>query len=104
MNETLVNIFGIYCLFNILSLYLIAPILGANMDEDEESFWKYVFVYQYSTYKSSVNKINTLGIIILETIVTLCTFVSSILIFVGMGILEIFLAICDLFYLIFKKR
>ena len=104
MNEALVNIFGIYFFLNLLILYLVAPVLDANMNEDEKSFWKYIFIYQYAVYKSSINEINTPGIIILEIIVTLCTFGSSILIFIGMSILGIFLAICELFCLIFKKR
>lgn len=104
MNETLVNIFGIYCFLNFLVLYLITPILDVNMDDKEKSFWKYVFICQYCTYKFSRDSINIFGIIILEIIVTLCTFITSVLIFVGMGILETLLSICKLFCWIFKKR
>lgn len=104
MNEILFDIFGIYCFLNFLSLYLIVPVLDANMDDEEKSFWRYVFIYQYSAYQSAKDSINMLGIIIFEILVTLGTFVASIMIFVGMSILETFLAICKLFCWIFKKR
>lgn len=104
MNETLINIFGIYCFINLIITYTVPLVLDANMDDKEKSFWRYVFVYQYCTYKSSKDSINTLGIIILEIIVTLCTFGSSVLIFITLSVIEAFLAICNLFCLIFKKH
>jgi hypothetical protein len=104
MNETLINIFGIYGFINLIITYIVPLMLDADMDDKEKSFWKYVFIYQYCTYKYSKDSINTLGIIILEIIVTLCIFGSNILIFVGLSVLEIFLAICKLFCLIFKKH
>lgn len=104
MNETLINIFGIYCVINLIVTYTIPLLLDADMDECEKTFWKSVFIYQYSAYKSSKDEINIIGIIILEIIITLCTFASSVLIFLGMSAIEIFLAICELFYWIFKKR
>lgn len=103
MNEILINIFGTYCFINLIITYMVRPALDANMDDEEKSFWRYVFIYQYCTYKSSKDSINTLGIIILEIIVTLCTFGSSVLIFIGLSVVEVFLAICSLFCLIFKK-
>ena len=104
MNETLINIFGIYSFINLIITYIVPLILDASMDDKEKSFLRYIFIYQYCTYKSSKDSINTLGIIILEIIVTLCTFGSSILIFIGLSIVEVFLAICNLFCLIFKKH
>lgn len=103
MHETLINIFGIYGFINLIITYIVSLMLDENMDDKEKSFWRYVFIYQYCTYKSSKDSINTLGIIILEISVTLCTFGSSVLIFIGLSILAIFLAICKLFCLIFKK-
>lgn len=104
MNEILVGILGVYMIVNVIITYIIPLILDSTMDDKEKSFLRYIFIYQYCTYKSSKDSINTLGIIILEIIVTLCTFGSSILIFIGLSIVEIFLAIGKLFYLIFKKR
>ncbi len=104
MNKTLVDIFGFYCFINFIITYIVPIMLDADMNDEEKSFWRYVFIYQYGTYKYSKDSINTLGIIILEIIVTLCTFGSSVLIFIGLSILEIFLAMCALFCLIFKKR
>ena len=104
MNETLINIFGIYGFISLIITYIVPLMLDADMDNEEKSFWRYIFIYQYCTYKSAKDSINTLGIIILEIIVTLCTFGSSVLIFIGMSILEAFLAICYLFCLIFKKH
>lgn len=104
MSEVLINIFDIYCLINLFILYLVTPVLGVTMEDEEKSFLKTVFIYQYATYTSSINKINMLGVIILEIIVTLCTLGSNVVIFIGMSMLEIFLSICDLFYLIFKKK
>lgn len=103
MSEILINIFSYYCVINLFILYLV-PVLDAKMEDEEKSFWRYIFIYQYFIYKSSINEINMLGIIILEIIVTVCTFGSSVLIFIGMSILEIFLAICNLFCLVFKKH
>lgn len=104
MNEILINIFGIYGFINLIITYIVPFILDVGMDDEKKSFWRYIFIYQYCTYKSSKDSINILGIIILEIIVTLCTFGSSVLIFIGMSILEVFLGICSLFCLIFKKH
>lgn len=104
MNEILFTIFGLYCTANLIITYIIPLLLDAYMDKHEKTFWRYVFIYQYSAYKYSKDELSTIGIIILEIIVTLCTFVSSVCIFLIMGIIEIFLAICNLFFLVFKKR
>lgn len=104
MNETLSTIFGLCGVINLIITYTIPILLDADLEEHEKTFWRYVFIYQYSAYKFSKDELSTIGMIILEIIITLCTFASSVYIFISMGMLEIFLAICHLFFLIFKKR
>lgn len=104
MNETLSTIVGLHCVINLVITYIIPLLLDADMEEHEKTFWRYVFIYQYSAYKFLKDELSIIGLIILEIIITLCTFASNVYIFFGMGAIEIFLAICHLFFLIFRKR
>lgn len=65
---------------------------------------KTIFIFQYELYECIKDELNMFGIIILELIVTILTFGTSIMLFIIAVIGWIFTLLWKLFYLIFKKR
>lgn len=65
---------------------------------------KTIFIFQYELYECIKDKLNMFGVIILELIVTIFTFGTSIMLFIIAVIDWIFTLLWKFFYLIFKKR
>ena len=97
---------GIYYLFVFLAVGVICSLpIVLNSDEFElDNPIKYIFMYQYIVYKMIKDKINIVGIILLETFVTFSVWFLNIIIAIIIIVSFIFCSICGLFFLIFQKR
>ena len=100
-----VSIIGFYGIVSILMFLFSMTILLNEFDCDCAPYgFQCVFVFQYALYDSVKDKLNMLGIIILEALVTLLTFGASVMMFVMGVIVWLFMLSWKLFYFCFKKR
>lgn len=97
-----VSIIGFYALVSVL-MFLFATTILSNEFDCVYGF-QCIFIFQYALYDSVKDKLNLLGIIILEALVTLLTFGASAMMFVVGVIIWLFILIWKLFYFCFKKR
>ena len=94
------DILYIYSLVSILLfIFSVTPL---SKDDYESFSWKAIFVFQYELYKHMKDKLNMLGIVILETIITILTFGSSIIMFIIILITCTFMLSLELFCFVFK--
>lgn len=97
---------GFYYLF----VFIIVGIMGSSsilLNSDEfglDNPIKYILMYQYAVYEMVKDKINIVGIILLETFVTFSVWFLNIIIASIIIIFYILYVICLLFLLIFKKH
>ena len=102
---SLINVFGLYYLFCFVLIGIGGSlVLTSDFDELFENKLKLIFMYQYALYKITEDKLNLVGIIILEILLTLSVWFLNVLIFVILCIWYVISAIWNLFYFIFKKR
>ena len=96
------NILGTYLIISVL-VFLFSAI-PVSINKCEPFSWKAIFIFQYALYTYMKDELNLLGIVILETIVTILTFGSSVILAIMIAITWILLSSWKLFYFIFKKR
>lgn len=99
------NILGIYYLL----VFLLVGIAGSitamdNFDVMSGNKLKLIFMYQYMVYELAKGNLNIAGIIILEIFTTFSVWFLNVIIFVVICLYYVLLAICKVFYFIFKKR
>lgn len=100
-----VSIIGSYGIVSILMFLFSMTILLNEFDCDCAPYgFQCIFIFQYALYDSVKDKLNMLGIIILEALVTLLTFGASVMMFVMGVIVWLFMLSWKLFYFCFKKR
>jgi hypothetical protein len=101
----LVNIVSGYSIVSLLMFLFSMTILLNEFDCNCAPYgFQCLFVFQYALYDSVKDKLNLLGIIILETLVTLLTFGASVMMFIVGVIVWLFIMTWKLFYFCFKKR
>lgn len=104
----MINVLQILQLYYVLIIVFVG--IGGSLlllDEGllyERNKLKIIFMYQYAVYQLSKDKLNTAGILILETITTLSVWFLNILILVVMCLWYVLSGVWNLFYLCFKKR
>lgn len=96
---------------SILSIYLIISIFAflfsmvpLDIYNDKFYSWKNMFVFQRWLYDNMKDRLNLLGIIILEIIVTILTFGASVTLFACTTMVCVLLLCWKLYCLVFKKR
>lgn len=92
-----------------LFIFLFVGVLGSivialEWDNLFEHKFVLIFIYQYAIYALTHDKLNIVGIIILEILVTVSVWFLNVIIFICVCFYYIVWAICRLFYLFFKKR
>lgn len=97
-----VDILCIYLLVSMLVFIFSAAPLSKN--DYEVYSLKAIFVFQYEAYKHMKDELNMLGIVILETIITVLTFGSSIIMFITFLIIGTLMLIWEIFCFVFQKR
>ena len=75
-----------------------------NIFSNKHEFIRCVFMYQISAYQFLSEEINTVGIVILEILITASTWYLNVIIFGILIIILILKAICHMFYIVFRKR
>lgn len=71
---------------------------------DIHEFIKCVFMYQIGAYQFLKEEINTIGIVILEILITASVWFLNVIIFVLLIAILILKTMCHLFWLVFRKR
>ena len=100
-----VSIVGAYGVVSILTFLFAMLILLNEFDCNCAPYgFQCLFIFQYALYDSIKDKLNLLGIIILEALVTLLTFGASVMMFIVGIIVLLFILSWKLFYFCFKKR
>lgn len=96
---------------SILSIYYIISIfmflfsmIPLGIYNDKFYSWKNIFVFQRWLYDNMKDRLNMLGIIILEIIVTVLTFGASVTLFVTTVIVSVLVLCWKLYCFVFKKR
>lgn len=101
------DVIGLYYIFIFIFVGIIGSILLlVNADEFnlEMSFIKTVFMYQFAVYEMVKDKVNTVGIIILEILVTFSVWFLNIILFILACGTLILWVICFLFSIIFARK
>ena len=98
------SIIGFYGIVSILTFLFSMTLLNEFDCNCAPYGFPCIFVFQYALYDSVKDKLNMIGIIILETLVTLLTFGASVMMFIVGVIVWLFILSWKLFYFIFKKR
>lgn len=99
------NIIFAYYLFIFLFVGVLSSIVIAlEWDDLFEHKFVLIFMYQYAIYALTKDRLNIVGIIILEILATASVWFLNVIIFICVCFYYIVWAICRLFYLFFKKR
>jgi Zn-dependent membrane protease YugP len=95
----------ILCIYSLVSM-LVFVFSAAPLSKNDYEVYslKAIFVFQYEAYKHMKDELNILGIVILETIITVLTLGSSIIMFITFLITYTFMLIWELFCFVFQKR
>ena len=99
------SVLGIYYFFVFLLVGIAGSITAmSDFDVMSGNKLKLIFMYQYMVYELAKEDLNIVGIIILEIFTTFSVWFLNIIIFIIVCLYYMLLAICKLFYFIFKKR
>ena len=94
----------ILVLYFLISIVLFVVTLSLCLSCDVGISFLSTYIYQYELYKRLKYEMNVVGIVILETSVTVITFANSVMMFAVWIICRILLLIWKLYCWIFKKR
>lgn len=94
----------ILALYFLISIVLFVVTLALCLSCDVGLSFLSTYIYQYELYKRLKYEMNVVGIVILETFVTIITFANSVMMFAVWIIYQILLLIWQLYCWIFKKR
>lgn len=94
----------ILALYFLISIVLFVVTLSLCLSCDVGISFLSTYIYQYELYKRLKYEMNVVGIVILETFVTIITFANSVMMLAMWITYRILLLIWKLYCWIFKKR
>ena len=94
----------ILALYFLISIVLFVVTLSLCLSCDVGISFLSTYIYQYELYKRLKYEMNVVGIVILETFVTIITFANSVMMLAMWITYRILLLIWQLYCWIFKKR
>jgi hypothetical protein len=94
----------ILALYFLISIVLFVVTLSLCLSCDVGLSFLSTYIYQYELYNRLKYEMNVVGIVILETFVTIITFANSVMMLAMWIIYRILLLIWKLYCWIFKKR
>ena len=91
-------------IYFLISVFIFLFLSGAASFSDHPFSLRSIFIFQCWVYEHTKDDFNILGIIIMETVITVLTFGASVLMASMLAIMFAILQLWRLFCFIFKKR